>query len=203
MGPLRNQRHERFVQSLFEGKPASRAFEEAGYAPNDGNAIRLKGNEKVQARLAELQAAAQRDSEVTVASLLRELEQARLQATDLKQFSAVVRSIESKARISGLLTERIEVKSLDEKFEDCNSSEDVVRRMHAEYRQRGYDLGEDDYVALRRRFDAWWEGIQAVLAASKAKPVQPAMSHDERLRIERRRLGLASRPNGNGNGSQR
>ena len=48
MPALRNPRHERFAQCLFEGKPASTAYVEAGYVFNEGNSIRLKGNEKVQ-----------------------------------------------------------------------------------------------------------------------------------------------------------
>jgi phage terminase small subunit len=109
MEPLRNPRHEKFVKGLFEGLPASRAFEQAGYAPNDGNAIRLKGNEKVQARLQELQGEAAKKSEVTVQSLLDELEDARVRATSLNQLGDVVKSISEKAKISGLLTTKIEV----------------------------------------------------------------------------------------------
>src|SRR5262245_26338275 len=179
MGPLRNQRHERFVQSLFEGKPASRAFEDAGYAPNDGNAIRLKGNEKVQARLAELQAEAQRNSAVTAASLIGELEQARVQATSLKQFSAVVRSIESKAKIAGVLTERIEIKTVNERFAHCTNIADVTDQFAEEYRAEGYNLSAEDIEALGRVMSAWWEGLQGILAASRARPVQPVMSAAE------------------------
>lgn len=55
-GPLKNARHERFATAIASGMPASRAYVEAGYAANDGNAVRLKGNEKVAARIAELEA---------------------------------------------------------------------------------------------------------------------------------------------------
>ena len=96
--PLSNPRHERFAQALFEGKPASTAFEEAGYVPNDGNAIRLKGNERVQARLRELQEAVAKKTEVTVESLLAELEHARQRADGLDQLSAAVKAISEKAR---------------------------------------------------------------------------------------------------------
>ena len=95
MPPLNNPRHEKFVQALFEGNPASTAYEEAGYVPNDGNAIRLKGNERVQARLSELQSAVAKDNAVTVASLLSELEDARVKASNLDQLSAAVRAIEA------------------------------------------------------------------------------------------------------------
>ena len=98
MPPLNNQRHEGFVQALLTGKLASTAYAEAGYSPHDGNCIRLRGNERVQARLSELQAEAAKSAEVTVASLLGELEDARVRATSLNQ-----------AKISGLLTTKIEI----------------------------------------------------------------------------------------------
>ena len=128
MGPLRNPRHERFVQGLFEGLPASRAFEQAGYVANDGNAIRLKGNERVQARLSELQAEAAKSAEVTVASLLGELEDARVRATSLNQLGAVVKSISEKAKISGLLVQKIEVSDTGA-FSECETLTQIADEM--------------------------------------------------------------------------
>lgn len=128
MGPLSNPRHERFVQALFEGKPASTAFEEAGYVPNDGNAIRLKGNERVQARLRELQAEAAKNSEVTVQSLLAELEDARQRANSLDQLSAVVKAISEKAKISGLLVQKVEIGGAGA-FDECRTFEDIADEM--------------------------------------------------------------------------
>lgn len=58
-GPLSNARHERFAQGLAEGKSASAAYIGAGYSANDGNAIRLKGNERIASRVAELLKAAE------------------------------------------------------------------------------------------------------------------------------------------------
>jgi hypothetical protein len=198
MGPLRNPRHERFAQGLFEGLPALRAFEQAGYAPNDGNAIRLKGNERIQERLAELQAAAARNSEVTVASLLAELEDARMKATSLSQLSAAVRATEAKARISGLLTEKIEVKqTTEEKFENCQSMDDIIETMVDLFKD---DVLEEDMEEFRRLTRMWWERFDDFQRAARARPVQqpPRMSAEERERIERRRLGLPQRRIGNG-----
>jgi hypothetical protein len=107
--PLRNPRHERFAQLLFEGLPASRAFEQAGYAPNDGNAIRLKGNEKVQARLRELQAQAAAKTEVTLQTILADLVDAAAVAKDRGQGQALVSAAMAKAKLLGLDVQRIEV----------------------------------------------------------------------------------------------
>jgi len=53
---LTNSRHERFAQGLAQGKTADEAYKLAGYKANNGNCIRLKGNESIQKRVAELQA---------------------------------------------------------------------------------------------------------------------------------------------------
>src|SRR5262245_11362361 len=68
MSPLENPRWEHFAQELAKGKPASEAYVLAGYKANDGNAIRLKGNEKLLARVQELLARSAARAEVTVAS---------------------------------------------------------------------------------------------------------------------------------------
>src|SRR5215510_3808503 len=149
MGPLRNSRHEAFARLLFEGETADAAFVKAGYSKNRGNASRLKANENILARVAELQAAAAKSSEVTVKSLLDELETARVKATSLSQLSAAVRATEAKARISGLLTEKIEVKTSEaERYEQASSIEDMVRMVcDDEERQHGCRLTEKDREA--------------------------------------------------------
>lgn len=56
-GPLKNERHEKFAQSLAEGKSKTEAYEVAGYTPHAGNAHRLSENEKVKARANDLKQA--------------------------------------------------------------------------------------------------------------------------------------------------
>ncbi len=53
--PLSNQRHERFVLGLLEGKTDGEAYKEAGYKPDRAHASRLATNETIQGRLAFLQ----------------------------------------------------------------------------------------------------------------------------------------------------
>lgn len=55
MPVLSNQRHEAFAQGLAQGKSADEAYETAGYSENRGNASRLKSNENITNRVAELQ----------------------------------------------------------------------------------------------------------------------------------------------------
>lgn len=189
MPPLTNARHEAFARALFEGETADAAFVKAGYSKNRGNASRLKANENVLRRVSELQSEAARSSQVTVASLLGELEEARQKATSLSQLSAVVRAVEAKARVSGLLVQRIEVKSLDERFEDAATQEDIIRRMAVEYRREGYPLDDGkDMDYLRAFMTRWWGELDAFLASVKARPVQQISPNQEH--IERRRLGM-------------
>ncbi|SRR5216684_4769117 len=56
IGPLGNSRHELYAQGLFQGKTSIQAFGDAGFVRNANNASRLRANEKVIARLAELHA---------------------------------------------------------------------------------------------------------------------------------------------------
>jgi phage terminase small subunit len=72
MATLLNQRHEKFAQSLAEGKSATEAYEAAGYTPNDGNATRLKGNERIRARVAELQERGAAQVAITLQGLIEE-----------------------------------------------------------------------------------------------------------------------------------
>jgi len=55
--PLENGRHEKFAQILaVDDSNATDAYELAGFKRNDGNAARLKGDERIQARIAYLRA---------------------------------------------------------------------------------------------------------------------------------------------------
>jgi hypothetical protein len=106
---LRNPRHEKFAQELAAGKSAAEAYQRAGYIKNFGNCIRLKGNERVAARVAELQHGGAVRAEVTVASVLGELEETRKLALKRGQASAAVQCTMGKAKICGLIIDRREV----------------------------------------------------------------------------------------------
>ena len=100
-------------QELAKGKSAAEAYVLAGYKANDGNCIRLKGNERVLSRVKELvertAANAAARAEVTAESLLNELEEARKLAAEINQPSAAVAATLGKAKVAGLIVERKEV----------------------------------------------------------------------------------------------
>lgn len=80
---LKNARHERFAQALAQGKSAKQAYKAAGYKPDDGNAVRLTGNDKVKARVAELLGRGAEKVEITVEEIVRELK--RIGLSDIRQ----------------------------------------------------------------------------------------------------------------------
>ncbi|WP_445505027.1 hypothetical protein [Microvirga sp. G4-2] len=111
---LDNPRHERFAQALAKGLPASRAYVEAGYAENDSNSARLSGNERVRARVLELQQQAAKKTVVTVESITDELNEAMEFARTCMAPAAFVSAIMGKAKLNGLLVDKTEVSgSLD------------------------------------------------------------------------------------------
>ena len=109
MPPLENARHEAFAQNAAKGMSLVEAYEQAGYDRNDGNAARLKGNDRVAARIRELQDEAKERTLVTVERLTAELEEARRLALEVSNPSAAVSATMGKAKLNGLLVDKTEV----------------------------------------------------------------------------------------------
>jgi phage terminase small subunit len=82
---LKNERHELFCQKLAEGRSATEAYVLGGFKSSRKNASRLRAKEDIAARVSEIQAAGAKSAEVSVGSLLAELEEARAKAADLNQ----------------------------------------------------------------------------------------------------------------------
>jgi len=83
MPALDNPRHERFAQELAKGRTADAAYIAAGFKANRGNAVRLKANENVQARVAEIVGRAAVRAEITADMVLREL--AKIGFSDIRR----------------------------------------------------------------------------------------------------------------------
>lgn len=126
MPVLKNPRHEAFCQHIIMGDSAYEAHAAAGYERNYGNAIRLKGNEKIERRIAELQARAAKKNDVTVASLVDELEEAREAAHSAEQFSAATQAILGKAKLAGLLRDKVEIGGVGD-FDACQTEQECLQ----------------------------------------------------------------------------
>lgn len=107
-GPLKNARHERFAQELAKGNSADGAYIAAGFRPNRGNAVRLKANENVADRVAELKGRAAEKVEVTVADIVKQLDEDREFAKENKHSAAAITATLGKAKLLGLMPERHE-----------------------------------------------------------------------------------------------
>ena len=108
MPPLSNPKHELFAQHLAKGKCQSEAYALAGYAPSEPNASRLTRNDKVTARVSELQSRAAEKTETTVATIAEQLDEDRMFARSLNQASAAVAATMGKAKILGLIVEKVQ-----------------------------------------------------------------------------------------------
>lgn len=70
MPVLRNSKHEAFAQAVAKGSTADDAYAAAGFKPNRGNATRLKLNDSIRARVAEIKSRVAEKAEWSAADRL-------------------------------------------------------------------------------------------------------------------------------------
>lgn len=199
MPVLKNPRWERLAQELAQNKTATEAMQLAGYT-DPRNSTRLTKRDEIRRRVEELQSRGAERAEVSIASLLAELENAREKATDLDQLSAAVRAIEAKAKVSGLLVQRVELGGPGD-FDEVDCIEEAVDLI-LDCRVRPFrPVSEADRQGFIDLMERHAVEIGQYTAALNAKPIvsaNPAQAKWDAL-VEARRLA-APRPNGNGNG---
>ncbi len=203
MGPLRNQRHEAFARGLFEGLSSDEAFVKAGYSRNSGNASRLKGNESVLARLSELQAEAATNSRVTVESICKELDAANAVAKERGQAAAMVSASALRAKLAGLMVERVEVGnpgSFDGLTSTAAIVDGVLERLVIE---RFLPVDAQDRQGLIELYERHLAEVDAYISAIQARPIIAERVDPRRLDKPWQELPLHSPParlRGNGAG---
>jgi hypothetical protein len=144
--PLPNERRELFAQHIASGHLYGESYVLAGYRPNPGKASHLRANAKVAARIREIQEERERrDSRaaeiaaqkaaVSVESLLRELEEARVAAMADGQFGAAVAAVKEKGVLAGVRVERSEQRHLGD-FDQL-SLEELRRELFVQARELG------------------------------------------------------------------
>ena len=187
-GPLRNPKHETFVQLLLQGETAIDAHERAGFARSDANSSRLKANPKVTERLAELQSEIAEKTVTTVEGLIAELEEARQKATALNQLSAATAAIMGKAKISGLMApQKLEI-GAPGSFNECTTVEEVVADLLF-YESPHVPVSEQDRRVLIKMFEAHFAAVEEFVAALRAKPIPPEVAYKARRAELHGRLG--------------
>ena len=110
-------KQEAFALAYVETGNASEAYRRSYDVREDSKpegiwvrASELLSNSKVAVRIAELQMKAQERTLVTIESITRELEVARYLAETEKQSSAMTAAIMGKAKVNGLLVDKIDAK---------------------------------------------------------------------------------------------
>ncbi len=124
MGALSNAKHERFAQELAKGKSQAEAYQSAGYAPSEPNASRLTSNDKVRARVAEIQERGALRAEVTIATLTADLLRLRdkgEQLADSAGLSVSRNCVMDIAKLNGLV--------IDKSLSAATSVEDLLERL--------------------------------------------------------------------------
>jgi phage terminase small subunit len=130
VGVLKNSRHEAFAQALAKGKTADEAYQDAGYKPSRGNAARLKANESIRARVAEITSRGADRAEIDVARVLTELSRVG--------FSDIRRAFDADGRLK-------RPEQWDDEFAVAVAGVDVVTRNLGE--------GEVEYVHKLKMWD--------------------------------------------------
>lgn len=109
-GPLKNPKHERFAQAIIKGETLAKAYVTAGYAANEKNAARLKKNEGVEARLAELHQQTAELAKIDAAYVLK-------QAVKLHEKCMANNENGTAARALELVGKHVSVKAFQERID--------------------------------------------------------------------------------------
>ena len=111
MTVLANAKWELFAQALAKGETADAAYIEAGYTPNRRNASRLKSNEDIGARVAEILSRAAAKTEVTVVGITERLLAIAVKGesgTDAPMLSVGRAALMDVAKLNGLIIDKNE-----------------------------------------------------------------------------------------------
>jgi len=186
MPALKNPRHERYAQLIFEGltngesKPysQSRAYIAAGYTARDNDrnhrsaqaaASRLLS--RVIQRVRELQAQAAERTQETAEKCVQELNQLRRDAHSDKAYGAAVAAVMGKAKILNLIVDQPPNTSVD--FSSANSMQDIGRKL---LQSVGFASPDDASIqAAIEANDAFIDRLKAIRDAAQGL----SLEHEE------------------------
>jgi phage terminase small subunit len=133
MPSLQNAKHELFAQELAKGKTADEAYQLAGYKENRHNASRLKANEFILARIAELQQRGADLTGVTIEGQTARLARIADKAEALGEaagLAVAARAHMDIAKLNGLVVDRSESTVVRRDITDQPLSEDAWAAEH-------------------------------------------------------------------------
>ena len=170
MGPLRNQRHERYALAVAEGHSISESYRLAGYQKNTGNASRLNANESIQARVAELQQQTAASSRITIESICAELAEATAVAKSKGQAQAMVSASALRAKLAGLMVDKVEVGNPGD-FDSLNSTREIADKVLERLIEHFIPIDEADRQGLVDLYERHLKETEEYLASIRARPI--------------------------------
>jgi hypothetical protein len=170
MGPLRNQRHERYALAVAEGHSISESYRLAGYQKNTGNASRLNANESIQARVAELQQQTAASSRITIESICAELAEATAVAKSKGQAQAMVSASALRAKLAGLMVDNVEVGNPGD-FDSLNSTREIADKVLERLIEHFIPIDEADRQGLVDLYERHLKETEEYLASIRARPI--------------------------------
>jgi predicted secreted protein len=141
-----------------------------GYSKNTGNASRLNANESIQARVAELQAQTASSNKITIESICQELAEATAVAKSKGQAQAMVSASALRAKLAGLMVERVEI-GAPGVFDDCTSIAQVVDREFELLIEQFRPVDEADKQGLFEIHEQHFKEAAEFIAGIKARPI--------------------------------
>jgi phage terminase small subunit len=170
MAALKDARHEKFVLALFEGKSASAAYVAAGFKPCRQNASRLLTKADIRERLSELQGGAAKSAAITVEGLCAELNEAIALGKTKGQIQACVSAVMSKAKLAGLLTEKIEIGRPGE-FDGLESTKQIASKVLERLVEQFVPVDQADLDGLVEMYERHVTEAEEYIAAIKTRPI--------------------------------
>lgn len=184
MPVLANPRWERFAQCIVQGLAKNgeaysqgRAYSAAGYNVTNTNsqdaaASRLLRKVRpILDRVRELQYAAARRTNVTVATIIEELEEARDIATSEKQAAPMVAATSAKAKILGLQIDRTEQGKPGD-FASVQTTDDIVKGLALAHGQA--IVSNDMQAMVIGEMERHARALAAIFAGEASSDVRPA-----------------------------
>jgi phage terminase small subunit len=109
-----SERQRTFCRLVHENIAPYRAYPMAGYRPHIGNPYRLlRENERVKDYIRQLEVKAMKKHEITVDTLIAQLEEARQNAKAAKQPASEISAVMGVAKLCGLLVEKQQIEQKD------------------------------------------------------------------------------------------
>ena len=183
MAALDNPRHEAFalaiVESIIKGKYRTQAdaYRAAGYKPSTEASAKACASRlltianRVGSRVAELQEQVARRKQITVASIVDELEEAREVAKANDQGAAMTAATMGKAKIVGIAVDRTEQGKPGD-FTHSHNQQDVAKQL---LRNAGMDESEVNESCCAETIEAlahFNERIAAIVAGARSTGTQ-------------------------------